>query len=586
MSHLGEQSGEVQRLAAYFRQHPAALDEAPESIAQATGATVETVRSLLSERPSVDRQRLKSGTQSFYHAAREVVHAFDRLLKYPMLFIGVTFGLVLVALWLIPSATTRSTANGGFMFTIGQAVQVAAFGMMLLLHMACYFRIGMVRYALMGGGLISVSSFLLLSIQILMSPRSTAARISTPAMIALLALGMLVMGALYAGLGTGASLLGAYRRLRREELAKRKRTRQELLQRLFEVEEALTRSESEAPDQPRLVDLFRGVAKNVWWYAIGGGAFWTLAFAGAASIFPDLLRQADGRNTSIYAPFIGIIISGGSMATQIFLAYLTGRPVRAILVSLLYTASGVAINLLPIGAFGLRFVVDNQASYYASGVLAIMTGLFAGLGAMVEERAYLARRRGQNAPEMLLTEMIELRRALNRGEQHRCVMVVDAARSSVMKSKSDPLVAEWSFRAYQEFITAQVTQNGGRIHSTAGDGAIAVFDGAENAYSCARSIQTHIADFNQNVNRLKDPFRLRIGLHCGVVSGELEEVQFAAVIDIAAHIEAASQIGGIAVTASIAEQLPDHRFAELNVTIDEQKVLLALNPTLDPEDES
>jgi len=583
MSHPGDQGGEVRRLAAYFRQHPAALDEAPESIAQATGASVATVRALLAEREPVDRQRVKSSVHSLIDAARDVVHAFDRLLKYPMLFIGITFALTLLAWQVLPSPRA-SAANGSLMFTIEQAAQVAVFGMMLLLHMAAYFRIGMVRYAIMGGGLVAATSFALLSVQILTSDR-IAARIGLPAILALLALGMIVLGALYAGLGIGASLLGAYRRLRREELAKRKRTRQELLQRLFEVEEALAQSENETPDQPRLIDLFRGIAGRVWWYALGGGVFWSLILGVLTLAFPGMLDQGSARSGSIYTPFIAITVSAGSMATQIFLAYLTGRPSRAVLASWLYTTGGLVVNLLPIGAFGTRYIVENQANIIASYILATLTGLFAGLGAMVEERAYLARRRGQNAPEMLLTEMIELRRLLNRGEQHRCVMVVDAARSSVMKAKSDPLVAEWSFRAYQEFLTGEVTKHGGRIHSTAGDGAIAVFEDAENAFSCARSIQTNISEFNQSVNRLKDPFRLRIGLHCGVVSGELEEVQFAAVIDIAAHIEAASQVGGIAVTAAVAEQLPNHRFAEISDTVDEQRVLLALNPTLDPEDD-
>lgn len=573
----------MQRLAAYFRQHPAALDEAPESIAQATGASVATVRALLAEREPVDRQRVRSSVHSLIEAARDVVHAFDRLLKYPMLFIGVTFALALVSMWVLPSPKA-STANGGFQFTIEQAAQVGVFGMMLVLHLAAYFRIGMVRYAIMGGGLISASSFLIIAIQIMASDR-VASRIGLPAILALLALGMVVMGALYAGLGVGASLLGAYRRLRREEVAKRKRTRQELLQRLFEVEEALAQTENDAPDQPRLIDLFRGVAGRVWWYALGGGMFWSLVLGVLTVVFPGMLEQGSARSGSLYAPFIAIFVSAGSMGTQIFLAYLTGKPGRAILASWLYTTGGLLINLLPIGAFGIEYITQNQANIVASYVLATLTGLFAGLGAMVEERAYLARRRGQNAPEMLLTEMIELRRLLNRGEQHRCVMVVDAARSSVMKAKSDPLVAEWSFRAYQEFLTAEVNRHGGRIHSTAGDGAIAVFEDAESAFNCARSIQTNISEFNQGVNRLKDPFRLRIGLHCGVVTGELEEVQFAAVIDIAAHIEAASQVGGIAVTAAVAEQLPNHRFAEISETIDEQRVLLALNPTLDPEDD-
>jgi len=577
-----EPTGEVQKLAAYFRQHPGALDEAPDSIARATGASIEVVRSLLQEPDRPSQPSGKQGGVAFQSALRDVVHAFDRLLKYPMLFIGVTTGLFLLAMWIFPGQSSM-TARSGIQFSIREAFMAAALGMTLLLHLACYFRVAMARYAIMGGGLVAGISYLLISIQLLQQPRTSS--ISIGAILALLALGMILLGAFYAGLGVGAALLGAYRRLRREERARRRRTRQELLQRLFEVEETLTHSESETSAQPRLTDLFQGVVRNIWAYALVAGFAWSLVLVIVSYFFPEMMAQSEGRSAPLWAPFVAIAISAGSMGTQIFLAYLTGRPFRAVAASLLFVLGGAIAYLLPLGEFGWRWLAENQANMLMGVALAGVTGLFAGLGAMVEERAYLARRRGQNAPEVLLAEMIELRRALNRGEQHRCVMVVDAARSSVMKSKSDPLVAEWSFRAYQEFLAEQVRNHNGRIHSTAGDGAVAAFDDAEDAYACARSIQTKIADFNANVNRLRDPFRLRIGIHCGLVSGELEEVQFAAVIDIAAHIEAASQVGGIAVTGTIAEQLPSHRFAELNETIDDQRVLLALNPTLDPEDE-
>lgn len=583
MSLEAEPSGEVQRLAMYFRQHPAALSDAPEAIADATGASIDTVRTLLNERPRDIKEGFRPNTDAIQESVRTVVHGFDRLLKYPLLFVGLTFALAALTLWLIPGSASRSPNGNGIQFTFNQALQVGVVGMTLLLHMACYFRVGMVRYALMGAGLLAGSIYVIFSINIVNQPRIREVGLGT--ILVLLALGSLVLAAVYAGLGIGASLLGAYRRLRREEAARHRRTRQELLQRLFEVEEALDASSGQDAEQPRLIDLFRGVADRVWWYAAGAGFGWGLALVILTTAFPELNPEQSNRSASFVGPLVMLLITMATMASQVFLAYLTGRPLKAVLVSLVFILASLVANILPVGDYGVAWMMENSPSVITNIVLFAVTGLFAGLGSMVEERAYVARRRGANAPEVLLAEMIEIRRILNRGEQHRCVMVVDAARSSVMKSKSDPLVAEWSFRAYQEFLARQVEMHRGRIHSTAGDGAVAAFDNAEDAFECARAIQTNIVEFNRDVNRLKDPFRLRIGLHCGVVSGELDEVQFAAVIDIAAHIEAASQIGGIAVTASIADRLPDHRFAELNETIDEQRVLLALNPTLDPDDE-
>ena len=111
---------------------------------------------------------------------------------------------------------------------------------------------------------------------------------------------------------------------------------------------------------------------------------------------------------------------------------------------------------------------------------------------------------------------------------------------------------------------------------------MAAFDDAQAAFLAARTIQSRVADFNAHVSRLKDPFRLRIGIHCGEVSGNLDEVEFTAVLDIAAHVEAASQVGGIAVTESVVDQLEGHRFVELPDPIDDQRVFVAMNPTLDP----
>lgn len=581
MSQLGKPNSEVQRLAMYFRQNPAALSEAPEAIADATGASIETVRSLMEARSSNVRGGFRPNTDAIQDAFRSVVYGFDRLIRYPLLFITVTFLLTAFVLWNVPEGSARASGTG-FQFTLNQAFQVGLVGMTLLVQLACYFRVGMVRYALMGAGVLAALLYAILATQILVSP-PPARDLTKGMLLMLIGLATVILAVVYAGFAAGASLLGAYLRIRREEAARHRRTRQELLQRLFEVEEALAASSNQPDAQPRLIDLFQGVAGRVWWWAIGTAFGWGLLVVVLTTAFP-VLNLNQGRSSSLVAPFVMLAITGAWMATQVFLSYLTGRPLKAVLVSLVFVLTYFTAHALPIGTYGVQWFTSNSPSVVTNIILMSLTGLFAGLGAMVEERAYLAKRRGANAPEVLLAEMIELRRALNRGEQHRCVMVVDAARSSMMKSKSDPLVAEWSFRAYQEFLANMVASHQGRIHSTAGDGAVAAFDSAEDAFQCARAIQTYVVDFNQNVNRLRDPFRLRIGLHCGV-SGELDEVQFAAVIDIAAHIEAASQVGGIAVTGAVAERLPDHRFAELHQTIDEQRVLVALNPTLDPDDE-
>jgi class 3 adenylate cyclase len=158
-------------------------------------------------------------------------------------------------------------------------------------------------------------------------------------------------------------------------------------------------------------------------------------------------------------------------------------------------------------------------------------------------------------------------------------MVVDAARSAEMKSHADSLAIEYSFREYQEWIAQISGSLRGRVHSTAGDGAIVSFPSAPDAFLAARRLQTDLERFNREVNRLPSPFRLRIGLHVGEVAGDLGKVEFAEVIDVAAHVQGASPVGGIAATEEAVAGLAREEFVPLADQVDGHRVYLAMNPT-------
>jgi class 3 adenylate cyclase len=82
--------------------------------------------------------------------------------------------------------------------------------------------------------------------------------------------------------------------------------------------------------------------------------------------------------------------------------------------------------------------------------------------------------------------------------------------------------------------------------------------------------RTHekIQEFNEKTNKLTMPFKLRIGLHRGMVMGQIDKVQYTDVIDIAAHVEAACQVGGVTVTEPVWESLTDKRGDRLSIAID------------------
>ncbi|HSI73945.1 MAG TPA: hypothetical protein VK934_12280 [Fimbriimonas sp.] len=136
-----------------------------------------------------------------------------------------------------------------------------------------------------------------------------------------------------------------------------------------------------------------------------------------------------------------------------------------------------------------------------------------------------------------------------------CVMVVDASKSSEMKLGADPLVAELAFRKYQAWLDEQVDPFQGSVLSRPGDGAIFSFSESEPAFMAARALLSDLQHFNDERNGLSNPFRLRIGLHTGEVRGNVADVQFTAIIDVAAHVEARAAINGIAVTKPCLDDL-------------------------------
>lgn len=584
------------RLAEYLRQNPDSLRMSPEAIAAQANAPVELVRHAVAGAAALPRSRRTRRSAAKFNWSRIP----DVLFRHPPVFVALSYIATLIAIQLIDSTPTVTKSASSTAIQWNDMVEVALLLVMTIVHMACYAWRGLSRYALIGAGIIGVVGATAAVASTLIHPPVRNA----PQLPVYAGAAVILLALLYAVLGVGCASLGAYVRFRHEDRTMRRRSRQELLARLFEIEEALR--SPQVPPPSRRWPLVEWVRPRVYWVALGLGAAIMLLMSVSTVFFPgptveammkleqaqqtlpleqvEQVRAATFRNISPGFFIAQFVFAALSIALQLGVAFLGGQPLRSMLISYTYAAGSLVAALVPIGTMGYSWMAAQAAtSLISTFIMATLIGLFAGLGAFVEERAHRARRRSANDPAVLLGEFVEIQRLLNSAGQSKCVLVVDAAKSSLMKANADPLVAEWSFRAYQEFLAGLVRDAHGRIHSTAGDGAIAAFDRAADAFHAARTIQTKIAEFNAYVNRLKDPFRLRIGIHCGEVSGNLDEVEFTAVLDVAAHVEAASQVGGIAVTSSVAEQLPDHRFAEIQDTVDGFRVLLALNPTLDPE---
>ncbi|HWA82449.1 MAG TPA: adenylate/guanylate cyclase domain-containing protein, partial [Fimbriimonadaceae bacterium] len=279
--------------------------------------------------------------------------------------------------------------------------------------------------------------------------------------------------------------------------------------------------------------------------------------------------------------FIPILAAIATFLFHILQGYLAKNVLATIVGSACLTGGALLARTLPIldptvaGVSKTHFILSEALD----GVLMMGISCAGYLGAFVQTRAAKEANLQRNDQATLLAEMVRIQWKLSNEAATICVMVVDAAKSSEMKADADPLAVEYTFREYQEWIEAISVPRKGRVHSTAGDGAVVAFDTCDSALAAARRIQTDVFQFNKDVNRLAQPFRLRIGLHSGEVVGDINQVQFTEVIDIAAHIESACPVGGITVTDEVVNRLPEEQFIDLKARVDGHEIFLVANPT-------
>lgn len=572
------------RLAAYMRQNPAAVSQTPAEVALSSGVDVEVVTAVLAARAQVRESTRVARPQPLLDLWSRFRSFLNRLEKYILHFVALSSLVVAITTGLV--ITVGSVSSGGrLVVALTEIVPVVMIFGTALVHMVLFFRYGKIRYPLWSGLIVWGIMSLVTSFLAVMGENNVGVSRLFLAFMVTIVMGILGVG--YTAFGSVCALLGAYRKILKEEKLDRELTRQELLERLFEIDEAL--SESKYHRQEQETEWFAAFKQVAFPLSPVGGFLMSVLFLVCAAFVP----VPTGGRADVTLSFLLVYVGIGGLSTlmQILFSYMGGTPWRGIVNSVLFSLGGF------VAGQAVHFVAQHyKLATYLTGpmaesfkpsnlivgtIMAVIFGAFAGLGAVIQQRTLNERRRRRNDPQTLLQEMVQIQLRLNPSTSIKCVSVIDAARSSQMKANADPLVAEWSFRAYQEFLQKIVEEYGGVIHSTAGDGAVAIFDDCPSAWKASQAIQTRIGAFNTEVSRLQDNFRLRVGLHCDTVSGDLNEVQFAAVIDIAAHAEAASQIGGICVTEPVKQLLPEEKFAEMPDLVDGYRAFIALKPTMD-----
>lgn len=430
------------------------------------------------------------------------------------------------------------------------------------------FRVGMARVAMIGAPLFCFALGL-----------GAAIRVRPPSFEWGGFLGGFLMVLLYGFLALPIAVLGGFRNIQREQMASARLSRQDLLEQLFAVRERIRRVSGKT-ETIHKGPFWRLVSfEQIRNYAFGFTFVWT-ALSGLSMRFldPTGVALTQAKMTTGW-----LIVNGVSalvlLASTFAFGFLSRDPKRSLILGGIIMLAGILASAIPFGP--AAYTIWNKSNWgnvligYAIYLPVVLAG---GIGGQIEDHAEKKKLLSEDQPTLLMAEMLALEWKLRPQARRVCVMVVDAEKSSVMKASADPFEAEWSFRAYQQWLAELAGKHLGTVHSTAGDGAVIGFASVNDAVAAGLEIQREVTRFNQTVNRLQSPFRLRIGLHSGEVQGDLDQVQFAAVIDIAAHVEKSGPVGGLTLSRTVTEALPAGTYQPLDKVVDGFEVFVYKQP--------
>jgi class 3 adenylate cyclase len=545
-------------LALHLREQPRDRVASPARLADQFGVSPGMVCSVLegvrqaaqnrSQRKHTLRAQVAAGMKSVNDGLRDLTNDPMRFLLFS--------SLALAIAGLIPFLITHFGGNVAIAAGIALLIEFIAY---ITLHTVCVWRAGKARFAWLSAAL---TCFAIVFIGVAgRLPWHMVFNMRSAEEGTLILVGSLILGFFLAFLQglvlTLVAFLGGYLRLWQIDRHTRSLTRQEAIQRLIELQSRLKFAQPESKARSgfrRVRTRFRQHAQSL---CLGAG----LAFGTAGLLFPKQAETLDSFG-SVLAITIGLLAPGPATALLFGVAF------------------GLAESILP------WFRIHTFAAALDCAPAALVRGLTAwvvALVAFIYEMNSREKRLGRNEVNVLVEELIRVEWRLQEAANWVTALCIDAAGSTRMKMGADPLMVEYSFRAYQQWIARTCLEHNGVVQATAGDGAIVSFGDAAHALSAAKRLQRDLDQFNTHENRIGVPFRVRIGIHRGQVRGALHEIEFTNVIDIAAHIEKISPVGGIAISeAAFSESRqtrPDERALALAEPVDGQTVYVVLNAT-------
>jgi class 3 adenylate cyclase len=132
------------------------------------------------------------------------------------------------------------------------------------------------------------------------------------------------------------------------------------------------------------------------------------------------------------------------------------------------------------------------------------------------------------------------------------ILAADIARYSAIMG-ADEAGTVRDLKAHQAAVLPLISEHGGRIIDTAGDGILAEFRSVVNAVECAVSLQKTMAERNADI--LPDrQMKFRVGVNLGDVIYDDARV-YGDGVNIAARLESIADPGGICVSGAVYEQV-------------------------------
>lgn len=286
-------------------------------------------------------------------------------------------------------------------------------------------------------------------------------------------------------------------------------------------------------------DTRRLVAGAVLGLGAGFAQFWSNALpsgdGGFFQVMMMILLGAGIYNAVVSRNLKTAIISGGLLSIATSLTY-----------GLFSMLDGM---LTPVGTRGVdveNFIISVLFCSFLSGV---------GYTFFQKYRKQLGFSDPAADRHALLSQLLEIQNKLRQDEKYVSFISVDLVGSTRIKTENDDLAVEFTLNEYHKFIEGVAHKYGGQVHSTAGDGVTCVFEEAPAAVAAGKAMQAGLFEFNAFRNKLKEPVTMRAAVHTGSVLApgrEATAVNFAHVIDVAAHLQKLAEPGTLAISSSTA----------------------------------